>query len=173
MKKLLRLIILISYSFSSCEKDDICDANTPTTPRLIIEFYDNDNRENRKNVTNLALLGDGLTTAIVFTTGNKIQVPLQLTTTSTTYTFTLNADNDNPALIFTDIIQFNYSTKTVFVSRACGYKILFDLNSDITLPNPFVLNDDPAVTNGNWIKDITVEKFNLETENETHIKIYF
>ena len=173
MKKLLLLIILISYSFSSCEKDDICDANTPTTPRLIIEFYDNDNRENKKNISNLSLLGDGLTTAIVFTTGTKIQVPLQLTTTSTTYTFTLNAGNTNPALIFTDIIQFNYSTKTVYVSRACGYKILFDLNSDSTLPNPFVLNNDPAVTNGNWIKDITVEKFNLETENETHIKIYF
>ena len=173
MKKLLLLIILISYSFSSCEKDDICDANTPTTPRLIIEFYYNDNRENKKNITNLSLLGDGLTAAILFTTGTKIQVPLQLTTTSTKYTFTLNANNDNPALIFKDIIQFNYSTKTVYVSRACGYKILFDLNTDSTLPNPFVLNDDPAVTNGNWIKDITVEKFNLETENETHIKIYF
>lgn len=173
MKKLLLLIILISYSFSSCEKDDICDANTPTTPRLIIEFYDNDNRENKKNISNLSLLGDGLTTAILFTTGTKIQVPLQLTTTSTTYTFTLNAENPNPALIFKDFIQFNYSTKTVYVSRACGYKILFDLNTDSTLPNPFVLNDNPAVTNGNWIKDITVEKFNLETENETHIKIYF
>ena len=173
MKKLLLLIILISYSFSSCEKDDICDANTPTTPRLIIEFYDNDNRENKKNVTNLSFGGDGLNLPIVYVTGSKIEVPLQLTTTSTKYTFTLNAGNTNPDLIFTDIIQFNYSTKTVYVSRACGYKILFDLNTDSTLPNPFVLNDDPAVTNGNWIKDITVEKFNLETENETHIKIYF
>ncbi|KAB1154440.1 DUF6452 family protein [Flavobacterium luteum] len=173
MKKLLLLIILISYSFSSCEKDDICDANTPTTPRLIIEFYDNDNRVNKKNITNLSILGDGLTTDILFTTGSKIQVPLQLTTTSTTYSFTLNATNPNPALIFKDILQFNYSTKTVYVSRACGYKILFDLNNDSALPNPFVLNDDPAVTNGKWIKDIVVEKFNLETENETHIKIYF
>ena len=173
MKKILLFVLALASTFSSCEKDDICDANTPTTPRLIIEFYDNDNRENKKNITNLSLLGDGLTTTILFTTGTKIQVPLQLTTTSTKYSFTLNTENPNPALIFTDIIQFNYLTKTVYVSRACGYKVLFDLNSDSTLPNPFVLNDDPTTTNGNWIKDITVEKFNLETENETHIKIYF
>jgi hypothetical protein len=36
-----------------------------------------------------------------------------------------------------------------------------------------VLNNNPNNTSGTWIKDITVEKFNLETENETHIKIYF
>lgn len=173
MKKLLLLILIVSYSFSSCEKDDICDASTPTTPRLIIEFYDNENRENKKNISNLSLVGDGLTTAILFTTGTKIQVPLQVTTTSTKFTFTLNTENPNPALIFKDTIQFNYSTKTVYVSRACGYKILFDLNNNLALPNSFVLNNNPTTTDGEWIKDIVVEKFNLETENETHIKIYF
>ena len=36
MKKILLLLAFIALS--SCEKDDICDATTITTPRLIIEF---------------------------------------------------------------------------------------------------------------------------------------
>jgi hypothetical protein len=36
----LSVLFLFTVCFSSCEKDDICDANTPTTPQLVIEFYD-------------------------------------------------------------------------------------------------------------------------------------
>lgn len=173
MKKILLLLLVLASSFSSCEKDDICDPTTPTTPRLIIDFYDNDNRINTKNVTNLGIIGDGLDTGILFTGVSKIQVPIKLTEDVTKYSFILNSKSTDPNLIYTDNITFNYSRKTVFVSRACGFKTLFNLNNDIALPNPFVLNNNPKATFGNWIKDITIEKYNLETENETHIKIYF
>lgn len=175
MKRILLLVLILGLSFSSCEKDDICDANTPTTPRLIIDFYDIENPSTSKNVTNLLLVGKGETTGIKFTGVSKIQVPLKLTEDSTEYSFTLNSGNSNPLLIHTDLLQFNYSRKTVYVSRACGYKTLFDLNndSDTTTPNPFVLNNDPNKIIGNWIYLITVAKYAIETENETHIKIYF
>ena len=56
MKKIqLLFICLFSISFSSCEKDDICEATTPTTPKLVIEFYDVLNRTVKKNVNNLAV----------------------------------------------------------------------------------------------------------------------
>lgn len=173
MKKILILLLVLAYSFSSCEKDDICDANTPTTPRLIIDFYNNDDRLSTKNITDLGIVGDGLSTGILFTGVSKIQVPLKLTEDTTKYSFILNSKSTDPNLVYTDIIEFNYSRETVFVSRACGFKTLFNLNNDTDLPNPFVLNNDPQITNGSWIKDIIVEKYNLETENETHIKIYF
>jgi len=174
MKKIFIVLIFV-FSFSSCEKDDICDANTPTTPRLIIDFYDIQNPSNTKTVSTLLIIGDGLSKGILFNVKNKIQVPLDLTADATKYNFVLNYGNTNPALIYTDNLQFNYTRKTIFVSRACGYKTLFDLNNDndLTTPNPFILNDDPTLTYGNWIKNITVEKYNLENENETHIKIYF
>ena len=175
MKKIF-IVLLIAFSFSSCEKDDICDANTPTTPRLIIDFYDIENPSETKNVTNLLLVGTGGDPkGILFKSDSKIQVPLKLTENSTEYTFTLNSGNSNPSLIYTDILQFNYSQKTVYVSRACGYKTLFDLNNDTdsTTPNPFVLNNDPNKIIGNWIYLITVTKYAIETENETHLKIYF
>jgi phage-related holin len=52
MKKIILLLFVIVYSFSSCEKDDICDANTVTT-RLVISFYDVTNSSILKNATNL------------------------------------------------------------------------------------------------------------------------
>lgn len=173
MKKILILLLIVAFSLSGCEKDDICDPNTPTTPRLIIDFYDIQDPTKTKSVTDLAIVGEGMTTGILFPSESKIQVPLQLTEDTTKYSFTLNSKNSNPALIFTDELEFNYSLKTVFVSRACGYKTVFDLNNDSVLPNPYVLNNDPSASSGNWIKFLTVENYNIENENETHIKIYF
>ena len=61
MKKLKIIIvsILIANCFWSCEKDDICEAGTPTTPNLIIEFYDNLNAGTKKEVTNLNVVAEG------------------------------------------------------------------------------------------------------------------
>lgn len=167
------MLVVFSFSSSSCEKDDICDVNTPTTPRLIIDFYDITNPSIVKSVTNLLIVGNGLTTGILFNGVSKIQVPLKITDDLTKYSFVLNYGNTDATLVYTDTLEFNYSRKTVFVSRACGYKTLFDLNNNVTLPNPFILNNDPLITEGVWIKNMTVVKYNLETENETHIKIYF
>jgi hypothetical protein len=72
MKKILVLLLVVSVQlFSSCEKDDICDPNTPTTPRLIIDFYNIEDPTKTKNVTDLAIVGDGMTTGILFPSENK------------------------------------------------------------------------------------------------------
>ena len=173
MKKIFLILFVLSVTFSSCEKDDICEETTGTTPKLIIEFYDILNPTVLKNVTNLAVKEDGITNVLSFTDKSKIELPLKTNEDSTKYSFVLNAGNTNTTLIYTDVLQFNYSRKTVFVSRACGYKTLFDLNNDVSLPNPYIINNTPTASQGIWIKNITVEKYNLETENETHIKIYF
>lgn len=174
MKKIFTIIavILLLHLTTSCEKDDICDANTPTTPRLIIDFYDISNPGIAKSVTNLAIVSEGLT-PIFYNGVSKIQVPLNTSADLSKYSFILNNGNPDPSLVYTDNLEFNYSRSTVYVSRACGYKILFNLNNDAALPNAFVLNNDSTASEGVWIKNITVEKYNLESENETHLKIYF
>jgi hypothetical protein len=43
----------IAFTFSSCEKDDICDATY--YPRLVIQFYDVNNASVAKN-TNLTIM---------------------------------------------------------------------------------------------------------------------
>ena len=44
----LFLIILTIYN---CESDDICPESTLTTPRLIVTFYDEENPDERKNIS--------------------------------------------------------------------------------------------------------------------------
>lgn len=173
MKKTFLLLLFFALTFSSCEKDDICDANTQTTPRLVIEFYDFSNPSVLKNVTNLKVVGEGMTDGIIFnglqtTSGNRISIPLKTIETSTSYSFTLNSGNPNPALIDTDIINFNYTTQELFVSRACGYKTLFTL--DPTTP---YTHTAAATADQKWIQFISVERSNIENENEIHIKIFF
>jgi len=173
MKKILLLLFIAAFSFSSCEKDDICDANTPTTPRLVISFYDYTNSTLSKNVTNLKVIADGMTEAVVFkgsdiANGSSISIPLKTTENTTSYSFTLNSGNANPALVNEDKIKFDYTRKEVFVSRACGYKTVFTLD-----PTKPYTHTDATVPDLLWIKYISVETSNIENENETHIKIFF
>ncbi|WDO12577.1 DUF6452 family protein [Flavobacterium sp. WW92] len=182
MKKFHTIIasLFIAVCFFGCEKDDICSGTTPTTPRLIIEFYEKDNPSVLKTVTNLkAVAVDGSPNGVVFNdillstdpnrylaNSNKIGLPLKINGETTEYTLTLNSTSTNPAIRNADKITFNYTTKEIYVSRACGYKTNFDLTgSPIQEPN--------AVDSNKWINNIIVETPNIETENEIHIKIYF
>jgi hypothetical protein len=166
MKKSILLLILLSLFFSSCEKDDICDATTITTPKLIIEFYDTLSPTVLKNITNLAVREVNSSEILLFTEESKIEIPLKTNEDVTKFSFILNStaitiDNE-------DFLQFNYTRQNIFVSRACGFKTIFTLNSIL----PFI-KTEPAIPDGSWIQNITVETSNITTENETHIKIYF
>jgi hypothetical protein len=167
MKKIvfITLSLLLALSFWNCEKDDICAEGTPTTPRVIIEFYDAANPTVLKNVTNLGVIEPTFTEGIPFNGVSKIQVPLRTTADITTLNFTQNGSDTNSTNDNIDAITFNYERINEYVSRACGYKTLFYLN-DI---NPIVLTAD----GNNWIQNIEVMQPNIETENEVHVKIYF
>lgn len=179
MKKILLLLFIASFTFSSCEKDDICDANTPTTPRLVFQFYDRSNPSVLKNVSNLKVIGNGKTEGIVFNktatddskylaNGNTISIPLKTDANTTTYRFILNSGNPNPALIDTDEVTFNYTSRDVFVSRACGFKVLFTFD-----PRNAIVQTAIPATKLKWMQFISVEKSNIDNENETHIKVFF
>lgn len=169
MKKIVLIVFLLAAIFSGCEKDDICDENTGTTPRLVITFYDVTNPTLLKNVTNLAIIGSGQTEPFAVYNGvSKIQVPLDITQDQTQYQFILNYGNANAALINTDNMQFNYTRSNVYVSRACGYKTVFDLDGT----NPYT-KTDAATPDGFWMQNITVTQSHILTENETHLTITF
>lgn len=163
--KQLSLLLVLSIFFSSCEKDDICDANTPTTPKVVIEFYDVANPSTLKNVTNLGVIAPGFTNGFEFTATSKIKVPLKTFEDTSILHFIQNGSMDPTSDDNLDEITFNYSRKTVFVSRACGFKTLFTLNTT----NPITVTPD----SNNWIQSVIVSQPNIENEDETHIKIYF
>lgn len=166
MKKIL-LLLLLTFSFSGCEKDDVCDTNTSVTPRVIIEFYDFSQQTVLKNVSNLKVHATAeLDTIPVFTSVSKIELPLNPILETTSYT--LNLNSTIPTSANTDILTFNYTTQQIYISRACGFKNIYKLNS------PFgVVLTDATTSDGKWIRKIDIETTNIDDENTTHIKIYF
>jgi hypothetical protein len=164
MKKIafITLSLLLAVSFWNCEKDDICAEGTPVTPRVIIEFFDATNPTTPKNVTNLGIIATGFTEGFAFNGTNKIEVPLRTNVDTTELDFVLNGSDNDPANDETITLTFNYERSNVFISRACGYKTIFNLID--VLPTDFT---------GTWISSLTIEQPNIIDENETHIKIYF
>jgi len=179
MKKIL-LVIMIGLLTLSCEKDDICGANTPTTPRLIIKFYDNQNPASVRFVKDLRITSivNGVEKAIIFEKSNTeilndtmVTLPLKVNENLTEYKFTFNSKSEIQSLISIDDLTFNYTRKDEFVSRACGFKTLFEMNA--SNQNPIIINETPGITAGNWIKGVQITQPKIYNENETHIKIFF
>ena len=166
MKKILSILVL-SLFLQGCEKDDICTPETPTTPRLIIEFYDIVNTSVLKQVANLQVQGEGANSVINFNLVNKIELPLKTNEDQTKYDFTINSTSEAP-VFNVDKIELNYTRRDIYISRACGFKTYFSLN----LLNP-IIQTNPADDSILWIKNIEVIKNNIENEEDVHIKMYF
>ncbi|GAA3652124.1 DUF6452 family protein [Flavivirga jejuensis] len=169
----------------SCERDDICPDSTPTTPRLIISAYNESSPDNTKFIDNLLIFGVGNENSLSVTvedidinydgTGNILDIYLPLKTDDDTTQYILHKDylyddNDTPDDTSDDIetsnadtITINYSREQVYVSRACGYKTIFN---DVT----FTIETD----DDNWIKSrISVNNNQpVEDETETHYNIF-
>jgi len=184
MKKYFIFIAVALFLLLSCEKDDICDNSTATTSRLVIGFYDINNRSVVKNVTNLKVTGDGATTPIIFspsasdplkflTSASTISVPLRTNSNQTKYTFTLNANPEGTPS--SDTIIFNYGRNDEYVSRACGFKTVFDFANRPSGTSAFTVNEISTgpFTTTTWVKDVEILQTNINNEKETHVKIYF
>lgn len=163
MKKIFLLLVL--FSLLGCEKDDICDENTTTTPLLVLEFFRADNPTIAQNVTSLKINAEGLSTFNTFSGVSKIELPLNTAADLTKYKLTLNSGATNAN---TDYLQFNYARNEVFVSRACGFKTTYTLNA-----TGGVVRTDETPADTTWITSYTILTSNIENSNETHIKILF
>ncbi len=147
MKKIIIVLLLSAIFIVGCQKDDICI--DPVTPQLIIRFYDDENPELYKKVSDLTVWADGKDTIYENIATDSIALPLDLALDFTVY----NLSSSN----IEDQITINYDRKEIFVSRSCGYKFIFE---NLNLTN---------VTN-NWM--ISTEVTNQTANNETeHIKI--
>ncbi|MBW1656295.1 DUF6452 family protein [Flavobacterium quisquiliarum] len=174
MKKLVSILLLFTFGLSSCEKDDICDANTPTTPRVVITFYKDIDPTTPAPVINMTVKGQDEENPIIFnengtdgteylTSASTVSVPLRTDSDTTVYEFTFNANGTNRN---TDILTFKYTRNNIYVSRACGFKTNFTLD-----PTGAVVRTDSDGLN--WIQNITVLNRNIVSEDETHINIVY
>ncbi|AWG21898.1 hypothetical protein FFWV33_10335 [Flavobacterium faecale] len=172
MKYILILLLALLTTLSSCEKDDICDAATSTTPRLVIDFYDFNDPSTAKAVIDLTIIAEGMTDGITYQSstlinGSTVSIPLKTTADQVKYRFILNYGSTTTSLTNEDDIEFNYIRSSLFVSRACGYKTVYELNQ----LNPYIWTDG-ATADELWIREIVLETRSITNENETHLEIF-
>jgi len=158
--KKITLLLCFLIVISACEKDDFCIQN-PVTSKLIIDFYDDTNRETLKNVQRFSIIAEGKTDSL-FTneTFNSISIPLNSLTTETLYT--LKKNNKGGATANNEIVTFSikYDTEEAFVSRSCGFKIIYK-------------NVAFSSSTNSWITDFTPTTIiNLDDQSEAHVQIF-
>ena len=164
MKQFVCLFLIVIFS---CEKDDICPSTTQTTPQLVIEFYDLAAPDEILAVPGLFALGldaEGLEVPIIneiVTTRSSISLPLKTDSILTEFKLYKSYDvvdgfvSGNP-----DTIKVTYTTENVYVSRACGYKTIFDIQT-------FAITTD----SDQWMIGSDILIYKITNENDIHVKI--
>lgn len=117
MKKYLYITVV--FLVLSCEKDDFCTQN-PVTPNLIIKFNNFSDVNKAKQTDSLSVWAVGKKDSIYKKVNlDSIALPLNSIAKKTIYNFSKNKDS-----ISTIIIE--YTPKEEYVSRSCGYRIIFN-----------------------------------------------
>ncbi len=151
MKKIIILLIIIIVG---CEKDDFCTAEDMGS-KLILKFKNTSNQHDipKDSLTVWAMNKDTLYHKIV---SDSIAIPLNPVKNTTTYNFSISKDEISKLTI-------SYQTKDEFVSRSCGYRILFEnLNiSKVKMPK-------------SWINSISKTNISsIKNQKNAHLTIYY
>lgn len=164
LKKYSILLIGLTLLIASCERDDICAKATPTTPVLVVEFFDRQNPANTKNIYLLVNEVDGDTLAY-YENVSTIQLPLRTNASQTRYALTKNPEDpdiEDQQAPNTDILILSYEPNQSFISRACGFKVVF---------NNLTENVDIGSDN-RWIDNININVAQVVDADTTHISIF-
>jgi len=158
-KRILFYSLLIIFIFN-CEKDDICLEGTPGTPRLIIKFFDQNEKIIPKQLSNVTIKALSKDEDYVVFSGDSLGIPLKLISNSTIYTFTYLDVLDNQEKI--DTLKFNYKREDYYVNRACG----FLSNLIFTTPALEILDKESIFLGFKILNDT------IKNENQAHLAIY-
>lgn len=168
MKKAYHLLILIFCIavLNSCEKDDLCTPDQAVTPRLVIEFKDALSPLENKAVERIQVQEIGSTEfaplnddgATTLTNIETISIPLRTNSNRTSYNFILSENG----VLNADNIDFTYSLEEEYVSRACGFRVIYgDLLTILT----------PETTGVQWIQRVAVVEQNITNNTDVHVQI--
>lgn len=157
-------LLLGSFFLSGCTRDDLCPAETLTTPNLVVTFRDFEAQHKRKSVEGLSVetmepenirILNGVTT-------DSIVLPLNSNSDRTGYRFTRTVISGNDTIRDIEEVRFAYQTKEIYLNRACGYRAEFyDLNAvkEQTIGTP-------------WIRELEIITDSIVDETHAHITIF-
>lgn len=149
MRKIIAFLFLVIVIFSACEKDDFCTQN-PVTPKLILRFYDDANRDNTKSANALYVWSGTKDSIFENISTDSLVIPLNSNTNQTIY----NLSKGNVVEQFT----IDYTIGNEYVSRSCGFKVIF--------------NDLTFSPDNTWITGFTQIETTIDNQNEAHVQIF-
>ncbi|MGY5354233.1 DUF6452 family protein [Wenyingzhuangia sp. IMCC45467] len=153
MKKILSILFLVTFTTAitfSCQDEFCLDA---TTPELIIRFYNKDTISQTKSIS-LVVWANNKDTLYLGTTTDSLSIPLDTQSNKVTYHLSI-LDSINTQ----EDIEINYNTEDVFVSKACGYKSIFN-------------NVNLTATSNSWLSSFSTISTEITNESQAHVKIY-
>lgn len=162
MNKRIFFSIAVLFLLLGCSRDDLCPAETPKTPLLIIRFYNAENPEALKPAPGFTVVRPGDSIALFQPQStDSIAIPLDTRVDLTEYLFLANATDSIPDA---DLITFTYDRKNEFINRACAFRTNFE-NLNGSLANP---------TSQSWIESIELinDTINIRNQNAPHIHIF-
>lgn len=154
MKKIILSIIVIASVISACSIDDIC--TEPSTPNLVLRFYDVTSTSTLKSTDSLYVWAEGKDSILVNQAVDSIAIPLNSEATATVYNFAKGRNLLNK-------ITITYTPESEYVSRSCGYRIIFnDANLDLSTP-----------ANG-WISSIAPRTSiaTINSQTSAHVQVF-
>ncbi|OUS21657.1 hypothetical protein A9Q93_00245 [Nonlabens dokdonensis] len=162
----MALLFVLTLLSNSCEKDDLCTPEQAVTPRLVIEFKDAINPLEEKVVERIQVQEIGSTDfapldsdgSLVLTNTSTISLPLRTDSATTSYNLILTKEN----ITNSDNINFNYTLNEEYVSRACGFRVIY---------NNLVAVQTPESSGDNWIDRIVVIESNVTNNTDIHVQI--
>lgn len=139
----------------SCEKDDFCTEN-PVTPNLVIKFNNFSDTDKTKKTDSLSVWATGKKDSIYKKVSlDSIAIPLNSITEKTVYNFSKGKDSISKITIF-------YEPKEKFVSRSCGYKVIFN--------NVKLSKENSAKS---WIDSLSTKEIEtINNQENAHITFY-
>ena len=158
-KKKFFYSLFIIFLFN-CEKDDICLEGTPGTPRLIIRFFDQNEKFTRKALSNVSIKALSEEEEYIVFSGDSLVIPLKLVSNTTIYTFRILDDSANQEKV--DTLKFNYKREDYYINRACG----FLSNLIFTEPGLEILDKESIFLGFNILKDT------IKNEKQAHLAVY-
>ncbi|ALM21570.1 hypothetical protein JCM19294_1819 [Nonlabens tegetincola] len=160
------LIWAIFFLVSGCEKDDLCTLDQPANARINIVFKDRSIPSDNKVVSQLRVLLENVDTEVplnstndlLLTATDSISIPLPIDVNTVTYRFErIENENENQ-----DAITFTFDTREEYVSRACGFRVVYDnLTAQVA----------PETGTNNWINSVVVNETTIEDNQIIHVEI--
>lgn len=169
-KNIIPFLLMLLCVTTACEKNDLCGGVNVDTPQVNISLYNRLNNEERKtaqiiNCYALDFVHQDTIPVIEFLNRSEFSLPLKVYEENTVWYVELKEWVGNDTITRANILDFRYETSSEYVSKACGYRSVFE-RVRVTSTND-TIQQFPG-----WIStlDYTTE---ITTNDTTHVQIYF